>query len=276
LQRSEGVARALTIAGSDSGGGAGVQADLKTFGALGVYGTTAITAVTVQNTKGVWGYEELSPQIVGDQIRAVATDIGVDAAKTGMLGTAAVVHAVAGVLKDLAVAPLVVDPIIASSSGHRLLEPDGVAALRDELLPLAAVVTPNLDEAALLAGGRADGGGGVRDRAGLEALARAVLALGPGAVLLTGGHLADHGVTDGSPDCLVVRGEGARWLEGERVPTADTDGTGCVLSAALTARLALGDSLPDACSAAKGLVTRALKAAVALGGGPGAVDPRGG
>ena len=267
---------ALTVAGTDSGGGAGVAADLRTFAACGVWGTVAVTAVTAQNSRGVQEVQLLPPEVVRAQVESVVSDIGVDAAKTGMLGTAAVVHAVAGVLKDLAVAPLVVDPIIASSSGHRLLEPDGVAALRDELLPLAAVVTPNLDEAALLAGGRADGGGGVRDRAGLEALARAVLALGPGAVLLTGGHLADHGVTDGSPDCLVVRGEGARWLEGERVPTADTHGTGCVLSAALTARLALGDSLPDACSAAKGLVTRALKAAVALGGGPGAVDPRGG
>jgi len=266
---------ALTVAGTDSGGGAGVAADLRTFAACRVWGTVAVTAVTAQNSLGVQRVEHLAPEVVRAQIDSVVDDIGVDAVKTGMLGTAGVVHAVAEVLRNRAVAPLVVDPVVESSSGHRLLDPEGLAVLRQELLPLATVVTPNLAEAALLAGWepvgtegpRGAGVAGGRER--IEALARAVLALGPGAVLLTGGHLAEAG----SPDCLVARGEETRWLEGERVPTADTHGTGCVLSAALTARLAVGDALPEACRAAKAVVGRALRASVALGSGPGSVDP---
>src|SRR5204863_1098768 len=144
--------RALTVAGSDSGGGAGIQADLKTFGALGVFGMSAITAVTVQNTKGVSGYEEVSPEIVGAQIRAVATDIGVDAAKTGMLSSAAIVEAVADAVTASSIRTLVVDPVFVSKHGHPLLRPNAVASLRTRLLPLATLVTPNLPEAAGLAG----------------------------------------------------------------------------------------------------------------------------
>src|SRR5262245_34249831 len=144
--------RALTIAGSDSGGGAGIQADLKTFSALGVFGMTAVTAVTVQNTLGVSGYEAISPQVVADQITAVVTDIGVDAAKTGMLASAEIVEAVAKAVAELEIPNLVVDPVFVSKHGHRLLQPDAVSGLRDRILPLATLVTPNLPEAAGLAG----------------------------------------------------------------------------------------------------------------------------
>ncbi|MBI4259372.1 MAG: bifunctional hydroxymethylpyrimidine kinase/phosphomethylpyrimidine kinase, partial [Actinobacteria bacterium] len=177
------VPRALSIAGSDSGGGAGIQADLKTFSALGVFGMTAVTAVTVQNTEGVSGYEELSPKTVGDQIRAVATDIGVDAAKTGMLASAAIVEAVADAVADTGIRNLVVDPVFVSKHGHSLLREDAVGALRSRMLPLAALVTPNLPEAAGLAGFP------VRDREEMEAAARAILGLGADAVLVKGGHL---------------------------------------------------------------------------------------
>ncbi|HYH28616.1 MAG TPA: bifunctional hydroxymethylpyrimidine kinase/phosphomethylpyrimidine kinase, partial [Actinomycetota bacterium] len=146
------TARALTIAGSDSGGGAGIQADLKTFQALGVYGMTAITAVTVQNTKGVSGYEELSPETVGEQIRAVVNDIGVDAAKTGMLASAPIIEAVATAIEETGIPNLVVDPVFVSKHGHPLLAEDAVGALRSRILPLATLVTPNLPEAAGLAG----------------------------------------------------------------------------------------------------------------------------
>jgi len=264
----------LTVAGTDSSGGAGVAADLRTFAACGVWGTVAVTAVTAQSSLGVQRVQNLDPDIVRAQVESVAGDIGVDAVKTGMLGTAAVVHAVAESLRELAVAPVVVDPVVLATSGDRLLDPDAVAVLREELLPQAAVVTPNLAEALLLAGVDAREAGRLRDRAGIAALARAVLDLGPGAVLLTGGHLGDGG--DGSPDCLVARDREVEWLEGERVDTAATHGTGCVLSAALAARLALGDTLPRACRAAKDLVARALRGGVTLGSGPGSVDPSAG
>ncbi|HMC52297.1 MAG TPA: bifunctional hydroxymethylpyrimidine kinase/phosphomethylpyrimidine kinase [Acidimicrobiales bacterium] len=274
----------LTVAGTDSSGGAGVAADLRTFAACGVWGTVAVTAVTAQSSLGVQRVQNLDPDIVRAQVESVAGDIGVDAVKTGMLGTAAVAHAVAESLRELAVAPVVVDPVVLATSGDRLLDPDAVAVLREELLPQAAVVTPNLAEALLLAGVDAREAGRLRDRAGIAALARAVLDLGPGAVLLTGGHLGDGddggGVGDdwgdGSPDCLVARDREVEWLEGERVDTAATHGTGCVLSAALAARLALGDTLPRACRAAKDLVSRALRGAVTLGSGPGSVDPSAG
>jgi hydroxymethylpyrimidine/phosphomethylpyrimidine kinase len=177
--------RALTIAGSDSGGGAGIQADLKTFSALGVFGMTAITAVTVQNTLGVAGYEALSPAVVGDQIRAVATDIGVDAAKTGMLANAAIVEAVADAIAEAGIGNLVVDPVFVSKHGNALLAPDAVAALRTRILPLATIVTPNLPEASGLVGFE------VGTREDMRRAADAILALGPRAVLVKGGHLAE-------------------------------------------------------------------------------------
>ncbi len=175
--------RALTIAGSDSGGGAGIQADLKTFSALGVFGMTAITAVTVQNTRGVESFEAISPATVRAQIRAVATDIGVDAAKTGMLANAEIVEAVADAIEETGIRNLTVDPVFVSKHGHLLLAEDAVEALRSRILPLATLVTPNLPEAAGLAGIT------VASRADMRRAAEAILGLGAGAVLVKGGHL---------------------------------------------------------------------------------------
>jgi hydroxymethylpyrimidine/phosphomethylpyrimidine kinase len=254
--------RALTIAGSDSGGGAGIQADLKTFGALGVYGMTAITAVTVQNTKGVSGYEELSPQTVGEQIRAVVTDIGVDAAKTGMLASAAIVEAVADALAETGVPNLVVDPVFMSKHGHPLLADDAVDALRARILPLAILVTPNLSEASGLAGLRVD------SAASMRKAAEAIRSFGPGAVLVKGGHLSG----DRSDD-LFFDGSRLLWVEGERIDTPNTHGTGCVLSSAITAYLARGEDLLTAVRRGKAFVTQAIRHGLAIGQGIGPVDP---
>lgn len=256
------VPRALTIAGSDSGGGAGIQADLKTFQALGVFGTTAITAVTVQNTRGVSGYEELSPGLVGDQIRAVATDIGADAAKTGMLASAAIVEAVADAVSETALPNLVVDPVFVSKHGHRLLQEDAVEALRERILPLATIVTPNLPEAGGLAGFP------VETEADMRRAGEAILEAGAGAVLVKGGHLPGEEATD-----LLVTEEGATPLSSERIDTPHTHGTGCVLSAAIAAGLALGDDLEAAVRRGKVFVTGAIRGALAVGEGIGPVDP---
>ncbi|GBC87439.1 Hydroxymethylpyrimidine/phosphomethylpyrimidine kinase [bacterium HR12] len=255
--------RALTIAGSDSGGGAGIQADLKTFSALGVFGTTAITAVTVQNTLGVTGYEELSPATVAEQVRAVVTDIGVDAAKTGMLASRGIVEAVADVVAETRVPNLVVDPVFVSKHGHALLAEDAVEALRTRILPLATLVTPNLPEASGLVGEP------VRTPAEMERAARRLVDLGARAALVKGGHL------EGAPgsDDLFFDGERLEWLRGERIPTRHTHGTGCVLSSAIAAHLALGLELLEAVRAGKAFVTEAIRHALALGGGIGPVDP---
>jgi hydroxymethylpyrimidine kinase/phosphomethylpyrimidine kinase len=255
---------ALTIAGSDSGGGAGVAADLKTFEAHGVWGTLAVTAVTAQNTLGVHAVEAVSPELVRVQIGAVASDLGVDAAKTGMLATAEVAEAVAEAVRDFGVTPLVVDPVLASTTGESLLDAGGIAVLRDHLLPLATVVTPNLAEAAAILGRE------VADRAGMADAAAALADLGPAVVLLTGGHLDDEA---SSPDCMVAAGEGPVWLEGPRIGARHTHGSGCVLAAALCAELARGMEPADACVAAKHFVERAIAAGVDLGSGSGAVDP---
>jgi hydroxymethylpyrimidine/phosphomethylpyrimidine kinase len=256
------VSRALTIAGSDSGGGAGIQADLKTFEALGVWGMTAITAVTVQNTKGVSGYQELSPETVGDQIRAVVTDIGVDAAKTGMLASARIVEAVADAVAEVGVPNLVVDPVFVSKHGHPLLQEDAVDALRTRILPLAVLVTPNLHEAARLAGMP------VRAEEDMERAGRAILQLGPGAVLVKGGHLEGAEATD-----LLVTEEGAQRIAAERIDTPHTHGTGCVLSAGIAAHLARGAGLPEAVLKGKSFVTAAIRAALEIGQGIGPVNP---
>jgi hydroxymethylpyrimidine/phosphomethylpyrimidine kinase len=260
--------RALSVAGSDSGGGAGIQADLKTFSALGVYGMTAITAVTVQNTKGVSGYEALSPETVGDQIRAVVTDIGVDAAKTGMLASAAIVEAVADAIAETQVPNLVVDPVFVSKHGHALLDEDAVGALRERILPLATLVTPNLPEAGGLAGFR------VETRAQMEDAARAILALGPAAVLVKGGHLegTDREASDRAFD-LFLDDHVLEWIEAERIDTPHTHGTGCVLSSAITAHLAKGEALLPAVRLGKAFVTEAIRQALPIGQGIGPVDP---
>ena len=266
--RSDGVdadqprPRVLTIAGSDSGGGAGIQADLKTFSALGVFGMTAITAVTVQNTLGVAGYQELLPRTVADQILAVVTDIGVDAAKTGMLASAPIVEAVADALSRTRVAPLVVDPVFVSKHGNRLLDEDAVGALKKLILPLAAIVTPNLAEAAGLAGFE------VLTRDDMLRAAEEILALGAGAVLVKGGHLEGPSAAD-----LLVYPGGVGWIEADRIDTVHTHGTGCTLSAALAAHLARGEALPEAVRQAKAFVTEAIRHALAIGGGIGPVDP---
>jgi hydroxymethylpyrimidine/phosphomethylpyrimidine kinase len=253
--------RALTIAGSDSGGGAGIQADLKTFSALGVFGMTAITAVTVQNTKGVSEIEELSPSIVAEQIRSVAGDIGVDATKTGMLASAAIVEAVAEAIEETRLPNLVVDPVFVSKHGHLLLAEDAVGSLKRRILPLATLVTPNLPEAAGLAGFD------VRERDDMRRAADAILQFGPRAVLVKGGHLEGARSTD-----LFIEGDLEEWMDAERIDTPHTHGTGCTLSAAITAHLARGATLPEAVRDGKAFVTEAIRHALPLGEGIGPVD----
>ncbi len=255
--------RALTIAGSDSGGGAGIQADLKTFSALGVYGMTAITAITVQNTEGVSDYEEVSPRVVAAQIRAVATDIGADAAKTGMLASAAIVDAVADAVSEVGLPNLVVDPVFVSKHGNALLAPEAVGALRARILPLATLVTPNLPEAAGLAGVH------VASRDDMRRAADVLLEVGARAVLIKGGHLEDNG--DQAAD-LFADGARQEWLIAERLDTPNTHGTGCTLSAAIAARLAGGAELLEAVHAGKSFVTEAIRHALPLGRGIGPVD----
>jgi hydroxymethylpyrimidine/phosphomethylpyrimidine kinase len=252
---------ALTIAGSDSGAGAGIQADLKTFAAWGVYGTCAITAVTAQNTLGVTAVHPLPADIVTAQIEAVMADIGADSAKTGMLATAAIVEAVAAAAEALEIPLLVVDPVMVASSGESLLEPDGVAAMRSELLPRAFVVTPNAPEAALLANMP------VRTLTDAREAARRIHAFGPHAVVVKGGHLPGDEVVD-----LLYDGREFVELTARRIPSDRTHGTGCTFSAALAAHLALGRSLHDAFSEAKRYVTKAIEAGLPIGRSHGPLD----
>jgi hydroxymethylpyrimidine/phosphomethylpyrimidine kinase len=254
--------RALSIAGSDSGGGAGIQADIKTFSALGVFGMTAITAITVQNTTGVHGYEALSPQLVDEQIRAVTTDIGVDAAKTGMLANAGIVRAVARAVEELEIPNLVVDPVFVSKHGHVLLADDAVEELRARILPLATLVTPNLPEASGLAGLP------VAAKDDMRMAADAILGAGARAVLVKGGHL------EGSSEAadLFVSGGVEEWLATERIDTSNTHGTGCTLSSAIAAHLAMGWELLESVRAGKAFVTEAIRHALEIGEGIGPVD----
>ena len=254
---------ALTIAGSDSSGGAGIVADLKTFEALGVWGTAAVTAVTAQNTRGVHASLVLPPWLVRAQIEAIASDVRVEAAKTGMLGSAEVVRAVADGVRTAGITRLVVDPIMVAKHGDRLLDADALAPLREELLPLAMVITPNLIEATALTGIE------VLDRGGMVAAATELHQLGARVVALTGGHLPDR---ERSPD-LIWTGDGPHWLEAGRVDAVHTHGTGCVLSAAITAELALGCDPVEACIRGKRFVTGAIQAGFRLGQGVGPVDP---
>jgi len=247
---------ALTVAGSDSGGGAGIQADLKTFEAFGVFGTSAITAVTVQNTLGVSAVQKIEPGIVVGQIEAVCRDLHPRACKTGMLADETLVRTVADALGRTEHGTLVVDPVMVATSGDPLLDPDAVSAMRAELLPLAAIVTPNLDEAAILAGFP------VRDEHGMRDAAESIAALGSEWVLIKGGHLAGDAVID-----LLYDGrEWARW-ERERIAVGEVHGTGCTLSAAITAGLALGRTVPDAVATGLDYTRRAIEAAPRLGGG---------
>jgi hydroxymethylpyrimidine/phosphomethylpyrimidine kinase len=251
---------ALTIAGSDSGGGAGVQADLKTFLACRVHGMSAITAVTVQNSHGVSGFYELPPNAVAEQIESVATDIGVGAAKTGMLASAAIMSAVAEVVGRLGIAPFVVDPVAASQHGDPLLRPDAFEALRDVILPLATLVTPNLGEVRLLTGVE------VHTRADMDDAARALLALGPRAVLVKGGHLP-------AGDAVDVLYDGVTFVElaAVRHETVHTHGSGDTLAAAITAGLARGLELPEAVREGKQFISAAVAGSFPLGSGLGPV-----
>ncbi|WP_115865638.1 bifunctional hydroxymethylpyrimidine kinase/phosphomethylpyrimidine kinase [Halorussus litoreus] len=267
-----GLPVALTVAGSDSGGGAGVQADLATMAARGVHGTSALTAITAQNTAGVRASETLAPDLVVDQIDAVFADFEVGAVKTGMLGDEAVVAAVAEVLAD-ADAPVVVDPVVVAESGDRLLSSRGVERVREDLLPAASLVTPNVPEAELLAGLAIDGPGDARDAG------RRLCELGVDAALVTGGHF------DGDPvDVLVTGGEfgsGSRsgsesgpqeTFRAERVPDAASHGSGCTLSAAIAAELAGDASLAEAVEHGERHVDRAIRSGRRVGSGVGPVE----
>jgi hydroxymethylpyrimidine/phosphomethylpyrimidine kinase len=253
--------RVLTIAGSDSGGGAGIQADLKTMLAMGVHGMSVVAAVTAQNSLGVQGYWELPPEAVAAQLTSVLGDIGVDAVKTGMLASAELVDTVVTGLAGLA-APLVVDPVSVSKHGDPLLDAAALDAIRARLLPLATLVTPNLPEAAALSGVT------VTAESDLRRAAEALLALGPRAVLVKGGHLTDS--TEAVD--LLWDGDTERVLRSPRFDNLHTHGTGCTLASAIASRLALGDDLPTAVAAAKAYVTGAVAAGFPLGAGIGPVD----
>ena len=258
------IPRVLSIAGSDSGGGAGIQADLKAFAACGVHGMTAITAITAQNTVGVTAVHQIPPQIIIEQVRAVAADIGVDGVKIGMLGDTATIEAVASALDSLpAATPVVLDPVMVAESGAELLEPAARAALAARLIPRATVVTPNLPEArALMAQSDPDAAPG----ADPEALARAVHALGPRAVVVTGGH------REQTID-LFFDGERLVEIAGERHPDGASHGSGCTHSSVLAARLAWGDDLLQAARVAQRLASRAVADGLAeVGAGAGPVD----
>ncbi|MDQ2883642.1 MAG: bifunctional hydroxymethylpyrimidine kinase/phosphomethylpyrimidine kinase [Actinomycetota bacterium] len=260
---------ALTIAGSDSGGGAGLQADLRTFTVCGVHGCVAVTAVTVQNSMGVTGFVEVPPSTVADQIRVVATDIGVAAAKTGMLASAAIISAVAEVCDDVGIGrsvPLVVDPVAASMHGDPLLAADALAALRWQLLPRATLVTPNLDEVRLLVG--VD----VRSPADQHEAARALHSLGPRWVLIKGGHLPGD-TEDGMCVDLLYDGTDFTEFTGPRLATPHTHGSGDSLAAAITSALAHGASMPDAVGYGKRYIKQAIAHAYPLGAGTGPVSP---
>ncbi|MGH9320424.1 MAG: bifunctional hydroxymethylpyrimidine kinase/phosphomethylpyrimidine kinase [Vicinamibacteria bacterium] len=262
MTHGEKPAVALTIAGSDSGGGAGIQADLKTFSAHGVFGTSAITAVTAQNTVAVTGVEELSPDLVGRQIDAVVDDIGVDAAKTGMLSCRSIIEVVARKLKEHRIEKTVVDPVMVAKSGARLLDPSAVAALGRDLIPLAYLVTPNLPEAARLVGFP------VEDETTIVRAAKRLVDMGARAALIKGGH----GSGDESVDVLYSTAGGVRSYRAPRIPTRNTHGTGCTFSAAITAHLALGRDLASAVEKAKEYLTEALSNGITLGRGHGPLN----
>jgi hydroxymethylpyrimidine/phosphomethylpyrimidine kinase len=249
----------MTIAGSDSGGGAGIQADLKTFQALGVYGTSALTAITAQNTLGVRAVHEIPTDVVAAQIDAVVEDIGVDAAKTGMLSSAEIIGMVADRVKHWRIERLVVDPVMVAKSGDRLLREDAVQALIRDLLPLALVITPNLPEAEVLVGRPLASEDDIREAA------RDILQLGPRAVVIKGGHRS------GDATDLLFDGQNVHEFSSERIDTPNTHGTGCTFSAAIAAELARGAHLVDAVAAAKHYLTEAIRRAAPLGHGHGPV-----
>jgi hydroxymethylpyrimidine/phosphomethylpyrimidine kinase len=252
---------ALTIAGSDSGGGAGIQADLKTFAALGVFGTSAITALTAQNTVRVTGVHLVPPSFVVQQIAAVASDVAIDAVKTGMLGSAAIVEAVASALGHWTLPKIVVDPVMVAKSGDRLIDEDAAAALRERLLPLASVLTPNRLEAEVLLDAE------VRTRDDAPLAARALVALGAHAVVIKGGHFEEPDVVD-----LFYDGKAFHEFRHPRQNTRHTHGTGCTFAAAIAACLARGAELPAAVQEASDYVAGAIAHGLAIGQGHGSLD----
>ena len=254
------VGRALTIAGSDSGGGAGIQADLKTFSAFGVHGMSVITAVTAQNTVSVDGVEPIPPDFVGLQFESVLADIGVDGVKTGMLFSPEIVQVVAGKLRESHIPFVVVDPVMVSKGGSALLEPEAVRVLRDMVLPLATIVTPNLPEAELLSGLP------VKTEDEMKAAARLIHQAGCDAVLVKGGHL------DGDAVDIFYDGEGFVHYTSPRFNTPNTHGTGCTYSAAILANLILGHDMRESIRIAKSFVTSAIQHGFALGKGHGPLN----
>lgn len=242
--------RVLSIAGSDSGGGAGIQADLKTFVALGCYGMTAITALTAQNTCGVRSIHGIPPEMLNDQIDAVVEDIGVDAVKIGMLHSPDIVHTVAQAIDRHGLKKVVLDPVMMATSGAKLIDNPAIAVLVKELFGRAIVVTPNLDEAALLVGRS------LNDEKDMEWAAREMLAMGAQSVLVKGGHLAGEVVRD----LLATQGGDMHWMRARRIHSANTHGTGCTLSSAIAAHLALGATLLQAVQAARAFVRAAMDA----------------
>ena len=254
--------RVLIVAGSDSGGGAGIQADIKTVSMFDAYAATAVTALTAQNTEGVFGVIPIPPDFVRRQIEVVLDDIGADAVKTGMLHDAAVIEAVAAALAERAASvPLVVDPVMAAKGGARLIEPDAVEVLKRLLIARAAVVTPNLPEAEILCGRP------VADVAAMRAAGEALLGLGCGAALVKGGHLSGGAVAD----VLVMHGRVRVW-ESPRIDTRHTHGTGCTLASAIAAGLAQGLDIESAVDRARAYVQRAIAGAPGFGRGHGPLD----
>lgn len=252
--------KALTIAGSDSGAGAGIQADLKTFAARGVYGTSVITAITAQNTRGVTGVLELPPEIIEAQLDAVLSDIGTDAAKTGMLSSASIIELVSDKVREWGIDKFVVDPVMVAKGGDRLLRADAVDALKEKLLPLALVLTPNLPEAEVLVGRP------VRTREQLESAAREIAALGVRNVVIKGGH------AEGPPVDLLFDGRDFTEYPAERIESRNTHGTGCTFSAAIAAELAKGLGVADAVGEAKRYTTEAIRQAPRIGAGHGPLN----
>lgn len=254
--------RVLIVAGSDSGGGAGIQADIKAVSALGAYASTAIAALTAQNTTGVYGVVPVDPAFVALQMKVVLEDIGADAVKIGMLANAPVIEAVAAEYEARAVnVPLVLDPVMIAKSGHHLLDPDAVVTLRKRLLPLAEVVTPNLPEAEALTDLP------IRDLDDMRRAAELMLSFGPKSVLLKGGHLEDDSLYD-----LLLTEEGETVFQGKRVHTPHTHGTGCTLSSAIAAGLAQGLCTHDAVARARRYVETAILTAPGLGHGHGPLN----
>ena len=252
----------LSIAGSDSSGGAGIQADIKTIAAYGLFAQTAITAVTAQNTMGVDGVAAVPPEFVAQQIDSVFADIVPDAVKIGMVGSADTVKAIAESLMRVHARNIVVDPVMVATSGASLAEDDAVAALRDVLIPMATLVTPNIPEAEVLVGGH------IHDAADMEDAAEAIAAQNPGvAVLVKGGHAVED-----ADDVLALPNGELLWLKGERIDTPNTHGTGCTLSSAIACGLALGAPIPEAVAAAKSYLEGALRHDPKLGHGSGPMD----